>query len=92
MDLPIPTVVNKDLSMFYTLEDDAPSPERLCETRQMFADALMGLDVLKRRIIYLLMLGFEPRRIAEYLNTNEMAVTRAKRSFLINLEASGMEV
>jgi hypothetical protein len=92
LDVIIPTVLNADLSSFYTLQDHSPGPEKSYEVKEIVLQSLRELSKLKRKIILLLMIGFEPKNIATYLRTNEMAVTRAKRNFWAQLVENGLEM
>ena len=88
----IPTVIDKDLTSLYWIQDESPTPEQCYETKEIVLQSLRQLSLLKKRIIILLMWGFQPKDVARYLETNEMAITRAKRSFLAQLEANGLEM
>jgi DNA-directed RNA polymerase specialized sigma subunit len=85
----IPIVVNADLSSYYYLEDEAPSPEERISVKEMVYQSLRELEERKRKIILLLMCGYEAKNVANYLCTNEMAITRAKRTFWARLVENG---
>lgn len=89
MDVIIPTVLDCDLSSLYWIEDESPPIEYEIETREIIFQSLRELSKLRKQIIVLLMMGYEPKNVAKCLGTNEMAITRARRSFEAKLHENG---